>query len=167
MKVSLIVAASENDVIGKDGEIPWKLPDDLKRFRELTKGRTIIMGRKTFESIGRALPDRRNIVVTRRDMTFPGCDVAHSVEEAISVAGDRDVWVIGGGEIYKEAMPKADIIELTRVHTIIENGDAFFPKIDPNVWEEIVQKEHPTDASHAFAFTYHTYRRRRPHHDTD
>lgn len=162
MRISLIAAASENNVIGKGNVIPWKLPDDLQHFREVTKGHPVVMGRKTYESIGRPLPDRRNIVITRKDMTIEGCDVVHSFEEALELAAEDhsdEVFVIGGGEIYKEALPHADRIYFTHVHGTFE-GDATFPEFHPEKWAEIEREEHPADEKHTHAFTFVTYERR-------
>lgn len=159
MLLSLIVAASENDAIGKDNAIPWHLPDDLKFFRKKTEGHPIIMGRKCYESIGRPLPNRRNIIVTR-DQTYeaPGCEISSSLDEAIMFAGKDhpdEIFVIGGGEIYRLAMPQADRIYMTRVHAEI-SGDIFFPKIDPTKWKETESLEHPADDAHAYPFTFQT-----------
>lgn len=162
MLLSLIVAASENNVIGKDNAIPWHLPDDLKFFRKKTEGHPIIMGRKCYESIGRPLPNRRNIIVTR-DQTYeaPGCEISSSLDEAIMFAGkdhSDEIFVIGGGEIYTQALPFANRIYMTRVHAETE-GDIFFPKIDSNLWRETERTEHPADDTHAFAFTFQTLER--------
>jgi len=161
MKISLVVAASENNVIGKKGEIPWDLPDDFKHFHDATEGKPIIMGRKTHESIGRVLPGRRNIVVTRQDMEIEGCEVVHSIEEALELVKDEpEVAVIGGGEIYKQALPHANIIDLTRVHTTIEGGDAFFPEFSEDKWELKSQERHEADERHAYPFTFLLYEKK-------
>lgn len=162
MKVVLIAAASENNVIGRDGQIPWHLSDDLKHFRELTDGHPVIMGRKTFESIGHPLPNRRNIVTTRQNITLAQCEVAHSVDEALRhCEGEPEAWVIGGGEIYREALPKADRIELTRVHVDVD-GDAFFPEIDLSQWRVTKEYRHEADEHHLYPFTFQTYERTTP-----
>ena len=140
MILSLIAAAAENNVIGKDGGIPWDLPDDFKHFHDATQGCPVIMGRKTHESIGRVLPGRRNIVITRQAYykALPGCDVVHSIEEAMELADDgavKKVAVIGGEAIYAAAMSVANEIDLTRVHAIIEDGSAFFPEFSEDEWE--------------------------------
>ncbi|MBM3231212.1 dihydrofolate reductase [Candidatus Peregrinibacteria bacterium] len=162
MNVSLIVAASENNVIGKDNAIPWHLPDDLKFFRAKTEGHPVIMGRKCYESIGKPLPNRENIVVThRQDYHAPGCEVSPSVEEAILYAGrnhPEEIFVIGGGEIYRQALPVANRIYMTRVHADIL-GNVLFPEIDPEVWKVTEKREHPKDAKHAHAFTFLTLER--------
>ena len=162
MIISLIAAASENNVIGNHGTLPWSLPDDLKHFRTVTEGHPVIMGRKTFASIGKPLPNRKNIVITRGTMTMPGCDIVHSLEEALDLAraaNAAEVFVMGGGEIYAQALPIADRVYLTRVHATIE-GDAFFPELDPQEWEETEQHEHAQDEKHAYACTFTLYERR-------
>jgi dihydrofolate reductase len=133
----LIVAASTNNVIGASGDLPWRLSADLKRFKELTMGKPIVMGRKTYDSIGRPLPGRQNIVVTRQtDYRPEGCTVVTSTEDALAAAGDApEVMIIGGGHIYQAFMPMADRIYLTRVHAEIE-GDTFLPGIDDAEWQE-------------------------------
>lgn len=161
MIVSLIVAASENNVIGRNNDLPWHLPNDMKFFREKTAGHPIIMGRKNYESIGRPLPKRTNIIVTR-DSTYEanGCLIASSLEEAILFAkkdGTEEIFVIGGGEIYKQAMELANRIYLTRVHAEVE-GDVYFPEIDPDVWEEVERTEHEADSTHKYAFTFLTFK---------
>lgn len=160
--LTLIVAASENDVIGKNNQLIWHLTDDLKRFKELTSGHHIIMGRKTFESFGKPLPNRTHIVITRqKNYQVPnGVLVVSSLEQALDLAkNDAQPFVIGGGEIYKEAMPYADRIELTRVHEKF-NGDTYFPKIDTSIWKETNRTLHQKDDNHAFSFTFITYQRR-------
>ena len=137
MKLSLIVAMSENRVIGKDGKLPWHLSDDLKRFKRLTMGHPIIMGRKTHESIGRVLGGRDNIILTRSaDYEVAGAHVCASVEEALDVCGERDAFVIGGESIYRLFLDRADRIYMTRVHQAFE-GDAFFPSWDETRFKEI------------------------------
>ena len=168
MRISIIVAASENNVIGRDGSIPWHLPDDLKYFRKKTEGHPVIMGRKNFESIvkalGKPLPNRENIIVTRESAyEADDCEIASSLEEAI-MYGHKDndkeeIFIIGGGEIYKQAMELSNYLYLTRVHAWIA-GDVVFPEIDPEVWEEVEREEHPADTKHKFAFTYITYKRK-------
>ena len=135
--ISLIVAASANNVIGVAGELPWHLSDDLKRFKALTMGKPIVMGRKTYESIGRALPGRQNIVITTQsEYSAPGCDVVASLGGAIAAVTESDeIMVIGGGEIYQLFMPIAQRIYMTRVATDVQ-GDTFFPEIDPAIWRE-------------------------------
>lgn len=131
--VNIIAAVSDNGIIGDNGVIPWHLPEDLAHFRKLTTGHTVIMGRKTWDLIGHALPNRRNIVVTTQDKTFEGAQTAHSLDEAIEMADTDEVFIIGGGEIYKQAMDKADRLYITRVHVTVK-GDTFFPEIDKDKW---------------------------------
>ncbi|MDD5469447.1 MAG: dihydrofolate reductase [Candidatus Peribacteraceae bacterium] len=164
MIISLVAAASENNVIGKQGAIPWDLPDDFRHFHDATKGCPIIMGRRTHESIGRVLPGRRNIIITRsRDYLVDGCDTVHSMEEAIELArsdAPAKACVIGGGEIYAQALPYANEIDLTRVHMDVEGGDAFFPEFSADEWELSSSKKHPVDERHAVPFTFLLYRRK-------
>jgi dihydrofolate reductase len=158
--ISIIVAASTNDVIGAQGDLPWRLSDDLKRFKGVTMGKPIVMGRKTWDSIGRPLPGRHNIVVTRQpDFSAEGCDVVASVEEAIAVAGDVDeIMVIGGSQIYELALPLAKRLYLTRVHAEVE-GDAFFPTIDETQWRLVKDEPHAADEHHEFSFSFRVLER--------
>lgn len=131
MPVTLVAAVARNGVIGRDGDLPWHLPEDLRRFKELTMGGTLVMGRKTYESIGRPLPGRRTVVVTRQpDWSQPGVETASSVEEALEIAGDGDVFVVGGAEIYRRALELVDALELTEIDADYE-GDTFFPDLPP------------------------------------
>jgi dihydrofolate reductase len=167
-KVALIVAQSDNRVIGQGGDLPWHLPEDLKFFKRTTLGKPIIMGRKTFQSIGKPLPERINIVVTRdRSFQAEGVVVVPSVEEALNVGtdlahiGDTDeVMVIGGGEIYQATLPLADRIYLTQVHIEIE-GDVFFPELDAEVWEEVERSEVQSDTKTGFTYSWLTLERPR------
>ena len=157
--ITIIVAASENNVIGKNNQLIWHLRDDLKRFKQLTNGHCIIMGRKTFESFPKPLPNRTHIVITRQtDYQVPdGVIVAHSLKDAIDVSKhDSQPFVIGGGEIYKQAMSMSHTMELTRVHHQFE-GDTFFPEIDALKWTEIKQIFHDKDDNHEHAFSFITY----------
>ena len=162
MRLTLIAAASENNVIGKDNAIPWTLPEDFKHMRSLTDGKPLIMGRKTHESIGRPLPNRLNIVVTHdAGREFPGCVAVTSLEEGIAKAeqsGAGEAFIFGGERLYRDALPVADRIELTRVHAQVE-GDAFFPAI-PDGWEVIREERHEADDKHRYPFTFLTYERR-------
>lgn len=152
--LSAIVAASENNVIGKDNGLLWHLPDDLKHFKRTTKGHHIIAGRKTFESQGKPLPHRTNIVITRDpDYKAEGCIVVHSLEEALrAVRDDDEPFIIGGEQIYREALPKVDRIYLTRVHAEFE-GDACFPELDREQWKEGSREFHDRDEKHACSFS--------------
>ncbi len=153
--ISIIAALAENRVIGVNNTLPWRLPNDLKHFRRLTTGHAIVMGRKNYESIGKPLPERTNIVVTRnRDYRVDGCLIAHSLDEALRLAGgDPEIFVIGGAEIYREALPRADRLYLTQVHAVVE-GDTFFPEIDLKDWKEIAREQHAADEKHAYAYSF-------------
>lgn len=158
--VTLVVAMDLRGVIGRAGGLPWRLPDDLRRFKALTLGKSVIMGRKTFESIGRPLPQRRNIVVTR-DPRFaaPGIEVAASLEAALVLCRQEpEVMVIGGAEIYRAALPSADKIELTRVESEVD-GDVHFPALDPAEWRESAREYHPADARHVYPMSFSTLER--------
>jgi dihydrofolate reductase len=158
-RISLIVAVARNGVIGKDGKLPWHLPEDLKRFKALTMGHHIIMGRRTWESIGRPLPGRKSVVVTRqRDYSAPGATVVHSLAEAVAAcAGDDEAFVIGGEEIYREALASADRIYLTEVLAEYA-GDARFPRLDGD-WLEILREDHLGGPGEV-GFAYVLYERR-------
>ena len=160
--LTLIVAVSENDVIGKDNDLIWHLKNDLKRFKALTSGHCIIMGRKTFESFPKPLPNRTHIVITRQKnyTAQEGIVVVNSLEAAIKKAEqDTNPFIIGGGEIYKQALNVVDIIEFTRVHHSFE-GDTFFPVISEIIWKETDRIFHKKDDLHKFDFSYITYKRR-------
>jgi dihydrofolate reductase len=163
MKISLIVAASENNVIGAKGGLPWHLPNDFARMKQLTMGHPIIMGRKTHESIGRVLPGRRNIVITRKQgMQIAGCDVVASLPQAFGVARQDksdEVFIFGGGEIFRDALPQADRVYMTRVHAKIA-GDTTFPELPANEWKEVSRERHEPDATHAHAYSFIDYERR-------
>ncbi|RRQ47451.1 dihydrofolate reductase [Maribacter algicola] len=158
----MIAAAGEDDSLGKDNDLLWHLPDDFKRFKRLTSGHKIIMGRKTFESFPKPLPNRVHIIITRDRNYQVNCDdclVVHSLEEAIDLIVDEEAYIIGGGEIYKQGKKYADSIELTRVHGRF-NADTFFPSIDQENWELVAEEYHPTDEKHSYDFTYLTYKRK-------
>jgi dihydrofolate reductase len=156
----MIAAASGNNVIGKDNDMIWRLPDDFKRFKALTSGHSIIMGRKTFESLPGILPNRTHVIVTRnKDYKVDGCEVESSLIEAlVATRTENDVFIIGGGEIYKQGMELADKIELTRVHANFE-GDTFFPEINLTKWKLVNEEFHDRDLKHQYSFTYQTYER--------
>lgn len=160
MTVSMVVAIAENNAIGKDNELLWYLPTDLKHFKTITKGHTIIMGRKTFDSIGKPLPHRRNIVITRsKDLEIGGAEVVNTVGEALALCTDEEeVFIVGGAEIYKLAMAKTDRIYLTTVHQSYE-ADAYFPEIDFNLWREVAAERHEPDEKNNIAFTFSTLER--------
>jgi dihydrofolate reductase len=158
--VSLIVAADERGGIGRDGGLPWHLPDDLRRFKTLTMGKPMVMGRRTWDSIGRPLPGRRSLVVSRqRGLEIHGAEVVGSFEDALRAAGEvPEVCVIGGAELYRAALPNADVVHLTRVHSTVE-ADTFLPPLDPAEWEQVNCERHAADERHAHAFSYVTLRR--------
>ena len=158
--ISLIVAASTNNVIGAQGGLPWRLPDDLRRFKRITMGKPLVMGRKTWDSIGRPLPGRQNIVITRQtDFVAEGCTVVGSVAEAMAAAGDAaEVMVIGGSQVYAAFLPEADRLYLTRVHAEIE-GDAFFPAIRAADWRLIDEAHHAADDRNEYAFSFQHFER--------
>jgi|TARA_B110000467_G_C18268753_1_gene451000 dihydrofolate reductase len=159
--ITLIAAASENNVIGKDNKLIWHLSDDLKHFKDLTKGHVVIMGRKTFESMPKALPNRTNIIITRKtDYMAKDAIVVNSLNQALEKAvGDNQPFIIGGGEIYSLAIKIADRIELTRVHTELE-GDAYFPEIDHNIWEEVSRERRLKDQKHYYDFSFIRYNKK-------
>jgi dihydrofolate reductase len=161
--LSLIVAVGENNEIGKAGQMPWHLPADLKHFKTLTLGKPVIMGRRTYEAIGKPLPGRRNIVVSRDPgYSASGCEVSPSFTDAlVRAAGAAEIMVIGGGEIYREALPRAQRIYLTRVHGHFD-ADTFFPIIDPSEWRQIAHEEHEVDARNAWPCSFVTLERRLP-----
>ena len=157
--MALIAAMDRNRVIGVGNTLPWHLPDDLKRFRAITSGYPVVMGRKTFESIGRPLPKRRNVVITRQPgYVAPDCDVVNDLGDGLRLAG-QDAFVIGGGEIYAQALPLADRLYLTYVDTEVAGGDTRFPPVDLAEWREVESERHAADERHAFAFTYVTLER--------
>ena len=160
MMISIIVAASENDVIGAAGELPWKLSDDLKRFKAVTMGKPIVMGRKTWESIGRPLPGRQNIVITRQEgYDAAGCEVVASPGGAIAVAGEADeIMVIGGSEVYDLFLPMANRVYLTRVHANVD-GDAFFASLDEAEWRLVSDEPHAADERNEFDVSFRLYER--------
>lgn len=160
LDLTIIVAVDENNAIGKDNDLIWHLSDDLKRFKELTSGNTIIMGRKTFESFPKPLPNRKHIVITRqKDYRAPeGVVVVNSIKEALDkVKNDKNPYIIGGGQIYSEALPLANKIELTRVHYAFDEADTFFPPVDTTVWKEIENTFHKKDDKHDYEFSFITY----------
>jgi dihydrofolate reductase len=160
MKVSMIVAASANNVIGADAGLPWRLPEDLRRFKEITMGKPMIMGRLTFETIGKALPGRRSIVLTRQaDYEQEGIDVVTTVEAALELAGDADeVMIIGGGKVYEQFLPMTDRIYLTRVHEEFD-GDTFFPEIDEDEWRIVSSEPMPPNDQRPFSISFQTLER--------
>jgi len=152
--VSIIVATDERGAIGRGGGLPWRLPDDLKRFKSLTMGKPIVMGRKTWESIGKPLPGRHNIVITRQaGFAAPGVTVVASLDDALLAAGDvPEVCIIGGAEIYRLALPRAGLIHLTRVHAVVD-ADTFFPELGAGEWDEVQVEQHAADEKHVYAYS--------------
>lgn len=160
MNINIVVAIAANNAIGKNNELLWHLPKDLKHFKEMTTGHTVIMGRKTFDSIGKPLPKRRNIVVTRQSLTIEGCEVVNSLEAAIALCtGEAEVDIVGGAEIYKQAMPIVNYLHLTIVHQAFE-ADAYFPEINEDEWQEISREDHQPDEKNALPFSFITLKRR-------
>lgn len=157
--ITMIAAAGENNELGKDNGMLWHLPDDFKRFKELTSGHCIIMGRKTFDSLDKALPNRTNIVITRnKDYKKTGAIAVQSMEEALKLAEkDPNPFIIGGGEIYTMGLPIANKIELTRVHETFDNAEAFFPEFSRENWKLLSEVRHEKDVRHKYAFTYQTW----------
>jgi dihydrofolate reductase len=161
--LSIIAAMDRNRVIGKENRLPWRLPADLQRFKALTLGHHVVMGRKTFEAIGRPLPGRTNLLVThQRNYVAPGAVVVHTLTEALErCSGDAKPFVIGGAEIYRQALPAARRLYLTEVETDVAGGDAFFPAIDSSDWRLVEQEARNPDHDHACAFRWLTYERSR------
>ena len=157
MKISLIVAAATNNMIGRDGALPWHLSEDLRRFKHLTTGKPLIMGRLTHESIGKPLPDRRNIVVSRRaGLDIAGCEVVASPDDALKLVADADeVMIIGGRQIYEHMLPKADRIYMTRIHAS-PDGDTFFPELNNEEWQVVEQEDFAADDSRPHSFSFIT-----------
>ncbi len=163
MKLSLIAALDRHNAIGRDNDLPWRLPDDLKRFKALTLGKPVLMGRKTAQSLGRPLPGRTNLVLTRSgQVPFDGMQAVASVDEALRIAladGAGELCVIGGGEVYALCMPLATHLHLTHVETAVEGADAFFPAFDASQWRTVAREPHAADSKHAFAFAFVDYER--------
>jgi dihydrofolate reductase len=161
-RISLIAAMSENRVIGINNKLPWHLPADLRHFRRLTTGHPVIMGRRNYESIGKPLPNRTNIVVTRNpDYRAAGCLVTHSLDDAMNSAGnDSEIFIIGGAEIYRQAFDRANRIFITLIHARIE-GDTYFPEFEGPPWREISRERHERDENNPYSFSFLIYERSR------
>jgi dihydrofolate reductase len=165
MRLSIIAAVAENGVIGRGGKLPWHLSDDLRRFKQLTMGHTIVMGRRTWESIGRPLPGRRTIVVSRQvdyRVVAENVVLAASLDDALQFAqgaGDADVFIVGGAELYRDALPRADRLCLTRVHADVP-GDTYFPQFDLREWQLTASEHHEADANNDYAFRFEVYERK-------
>ena len=159
--LTIIAAVAKNNALGKNNDLIWHLPADLKRFKKVTLGHHIIMGRKTFESLGKPLPNRTNIIISRNtSYKAQGCTVVHNLEQAIEAAKkDSNPYILGGAEIYHQAIEKADFLDLTLVHESFD-ADAFFPVIDLNRWEEVSREDHPADEQHAYDYSFVQYKRR-------
>jgi dihydrofolate reductase len=152
--ISLVVAVAENNVIGHAGRLPWHLPQDLQRFKQITLGHPILMGRLTYESIGRPLPGRRNLVMSHdRQLQISGCTVVSDLDAAIAAAAATELQVIGGAKVYEQALPRAERIYLTRVHANV-TGDTYFPALDPGEWIEVSREPRPADERHAYAYSF-------------
>ena len=164
MRIALVVAMDQHRAIGRGNALPWRLPDDLKRFKALTLGTPVLMGRRTAQSLGRALPGRDNLVLTRSGrVPFAGMEAVGSMDQALALARQRQastLSVIGGGEVYALALPLATDLHLTLVDTVVADADTFFPQWDAAQWEELARERHPADARHAHAFAFIDYRRR-------
>ena len=160
--VSIVVAADERNAIGRQGGLPWRLPNDLKHFKALTLGKPVLMGRKTWDSIGRPLPGRHNIVITRQpDLVLEGATVVASLDRAFEAAGHvPETCVIGGADIFRLALPGTDVVHLTRVHATCE-ADTFLPALETSEWMEVAREDHAPDDRHAYAYSFVELRRRR------
>ena len=159
--IILIAAIAENNALGKNNDLLWHLPKDFKRFKEITSGHHIIMGRKTFESFPKPLPNRTHVIITRqKEYVCEGCIVVQDLEKAIAVCPkNEDIFVIGGGEIYFQSIHLADQLDLTRVHHSFE-ADVFFPEIDPEIWELISEQVHLKDEKHPYDYSFQTFVRK-------
>lgn len=164
MKLALIAAMAQNRVVGIDNKLPWHLPEDLKYFKRITTGKAVIMGRKTYESIGRPLPNRTNIVITRStEFSAPGIEVVNSLDAAIELAENvslinavDEVMVIGGAQIYEAALPQADRLYLTHVHANVE-GDAYFPDVDMSQWNELGREDYDASETNPYNYSFVVY----------
>lgn len=164
MILSAIVAVSENNAIGKDNKLPWHLPADLKFFKNKTLGKPVLMGRKTFESLGKPLPGRLNIIVSsRKNLNLPeGVLLYNNLEKALErlqAEPVKEAFIIGGGKIFEETLHQADRLYITQVHTVIEDATAFFPEIDHSHWKRVWEEKHAEDEKHAFSFTFQQFER--------
>ncbi|MDE1206188.1 dihydrofolate reductase [Tenacibaculum larymnensis] len=160
--ITLIAAIAKNNALGKDNDLIWHLPADLKRFKKVTTGHPILMGRNTFESIGKPLPNRTSIIITRNKNYFiDGCLIANSIEQAIELVEGKDAFIIGGAQIYKEALEQSlvDRLDITVLHHEFE-ADAFFPKIDMNVWKEVAREDYKADEKNKYDYSFVSYERR-------
>ena len=160
MLISLVVAVSSNQVIGKNNQLIWHLPADLKHFKQLTTGHAVFMGRKTYDSIGKPLPNRRNIVISRSAAEIKGCEVSASIEDALQLtSAEKEVFIIGGAEIYRQVLPLANRIYLTKVHQDFD-GDTFFPEINDQEWQETQREDFSADEKNSIPYSFITLNRR-------
>ncbi len=159
-QLAILVAMAENRTIGLGNALPWRIPEDLRHFKSLTMGHHIVMGRKTYDSIGRPLPGRTTVVVTRdRNWKMDGCIIAHSPEEAIAAcAGDEEIFIVGGAELYAQTLPLADVLYITEIRQVIE-GDAHFPEFDRSVWQEVAREKRSQAEPQPLEYHFVTYRR--------
>lgn len=162
--IHAIVAIDENGAIGRQGDLLCHLPADMKHFKEVTMGHSIVMGRKTFESFPRRpLPGRQNIVITRNaGWQYPGVTVVHCLEDAIAAAETDTIFIIGGAQVYEQSLPLVDVLHLTRIHARWASADAFFPAIDMDDWQEVSREHHKSDHKNAYEFDFITLKRRKP-----
>lgn len=159
MITSIIVAIAKNHAIGKDNKLLWHLPNDLKHFKDVTSGHTVIMGRKTFESVGKPLPRRRNIVITRQHISIEGCEVVQSIEDALALCADEEeVFIVGGAEIYRQALHLTDRVYLTIVNQEFD-GDTFFPELNPGDWQEKEREDFEPDDKNKYSYSFITLER--------
>lgn len=161
MTINIIVAVSQNNAIGKNNRLLWHMPEDLKHFKTITSGHTVVMGRKTYDSVGRPLPNRRNIVITRQDLQLPGCEVVHSLADAMDLFVDEDdqVFIVGGAEIYRQALDITDRIYLTVIHKVFE-GDTFFPQLGADEWAQTARQDFEPDDKNPYPYSFITLERR-------
>ena len=161
MSIAIIVALAKNNTIGVNNQLPWRCPEDLKHFKQLTMGHHMIMGRKTFDSIGRALPDRTTVVVTRgAGLKIENCLIAHSLPEAIlACRNDEQIFIVGGAQIYEQALPLVDTLHVTEIQQDVE-GDAHFPEIDSDIWQEASREVHRQSSPEPLEYHFVTYRRK-------
>ena len=162
MKISIIAAMTDDGVIGIENRLPWNLPADMKWFRQQTLGKPVLMGRKTYDSIGKPLPGRRNIIISRDStLALEGCEVVNTIETALERCSTVDeVMIIGGASFYQQTLPQADQLYLTLVHANIK-GDAYFPPLNPTEWHEIARIDHPADAQNCFSYSFTVLERKR------
>lgn len=161
IKISLIVAMDKNRVIGKDNDLPWRLPKEFEYVKKTTMGHTIVMGRKNFESIGRALPGRKNVILTRdKTFSFEGCIIAHSIKEVFDLCkNDEEVFIFGGEQIYEIFMPYVEKMYITKIDYAFE-GDTYFPEVDYNEWDEVSVKQGITDEKNPYTYYFHVYEKK-------